>query len=406
VSENVLGKNDNMCSSCGNTYGDDNLCMPSACQWEGVDRPATPSSGVTEGKAESGERIPGRDYCPLDGEPLWLRIQSGGKPQLYIHADRLTWHTDVTDKIRTAAWESPFTAEAPGSPEAMLREIFTALPTAPADEGKAGSGEQALKSANEAYRELRAAVHSQLDASGIYMDGDAEDVITEALIEHAEADRKVSCPRCAQWSWHGPDAERKVIEHYVRAHVRPPAPADEGKAESEELPDELLDQIVNSISGGMAFLPPAEYWREVARRVIKSWEREKIALSVETEPRIWKLKRAFVDGWTEARNYYGRDEHGAECDQAGNASYMCRCNPEAEVEVAREAADQILGAAQPPAPEPPDAATVLAGLREEMTALADEYSETAVAHGLSKALALVSAAQQRLADRGQGGDPS
>jgi hypothetical protein len=56
------------------------------------------------------------------------------------------------------------------------------------------------------------------------MDGDAEDVITEALIEHAEADRKVSCPRCAQWSWHGPDAERKVIEHWERAHAQPPAP--------------------------------------------------------------------------------------------------------------------------------------------------------------------------------------
>lgn len=103
---------------------------------------ATLSSGVSEGKAESGERIPGRDYCPLDGEPLWLRIQSGGKPQLYIHADRLTWHTDVTDKVRTAAWEYPFTAEAPGSPEAMLREIFAAQPPAPADAGKAESGER------------------------------------------------------------------------------------------------------------------------------------------------------------------------------------------------------------------------------------------------------------------------
>jgi hypothetical protein len=57
------------------------------------------------------------------------------------------------------------------------------------------------------------------------------DVITEALIEHAEADRKFSCPDCAQWSWHGPDAERKVIEHYLKVHAAPPAPVAHGVAE-------------------------------------------------------------------------------------------------------------------------------------------------------------------------------
>jgi len=158
MSENVLGKNDNMCPGCGNTYGDDNLCMPSACQWEGVDRPATPSSGVTEGKAES-------------GEPCWLCLGLGG---VALH------------EIWTARRGKPlFTAH---EPESDLHHVYP-------------------------------------------------------------------CPACA---------------------AQPPVPAD-------------------------------------------------------------------------------------------------------------------------------DAATVLARLQEQMTALADEYSETAVAHGLSKALALVSAAQQRLADRGQSG---
>lgn len=62
-------------------------------------------------------------------------------------------------------------------------------------------------------------------------------------------------------------------------------------------------------------------------------------------------------------------------------------------------------AAQPPAPAD-DAATVLAGLREEMQAVADEWHLMLkldhAASAMETAIALVEAAQQRLADRGQG----
>jgi len=70
--------------------------------------------------------------------------------------------------------------------------------------------------ANEAYLKLVDAIRLA-DRRG-NLSGDDVDLIADAAMSAAEADRKVSCPDCAQWSWHGPDAERKVIEHWFRAH--------------------------------------------------------------------------------------------------------------------------------------------------------------------------------------------
>ncbi|HTK67539.1 MAG TPA: hypothetical protein VL595_34525 [Pseudonocardia sp.] len=63
-------------------------------------------------------------------------------------------------------------------------------------------------------------------------------------------------------------------------------------------------------------------------------------------------------------------------------------------------------AAQPPAPAD-DTAAVLAGLVEQMAAIASEWdlmlTSTAPGSAMRHAIALVEAAQQRLADRGQSG---
>lgn len=71
-------------------------------------RAATPSSGVTEGKVESGDEI---DY---DG------------PCRYCGASE-------SEPCRMNC-TGPCCSEASGSPEEMLREIFTAQPPAPADD--------------------------------------------------------------------------------------------------------------------------------------------------------------------------------------------------------------------------------------------------------------------------------
>lgn len=38
--------------------------------------------------------------CPLDGEPLSFAIYNAGKPTLFVHADKLTWHTDLSAAVR------------------------------------------------------------------------------------------------------------------------------------------------------------------------------------------------------------------------------------------------------------------------------------------------------------------
>lgn len=69
----------------------------------------------------------------------------------------------------------------------------------------------------EAYRKVQDAVREALrDLSDA---DEAVDLITDTAIEYAELDHKVSCPDCAQWSWHGPHAERKMIEHYLKVHT-------------------------------------------------------------------------------------------------------------------------------------------------------------------------------------------
>jgi hypothetical protein len=93
-----------------------------------------------------------------------------------------------------------------------------------------------------------------------------------------------------------------------------------------------------------------------------------------------------------------------------------KCHPDCDIVVHRREAAMYMGvlrenpellrelAAQPPTPAD-DTATVLAGLREEMRAFSgsDFVVTGAEVDCVYECIALVEAAQQRLAERGQGG---
>ena len=110
---------------------------------------------------------------------------------------------------------------------------------------------------NEAYHALVATINDEV--AGIYLGGEGAERIAEKVISYCETDRKLECPRCAQWSWHGPEAEVKLFEHWDRAHSaaspdprpgpRPavPAPAAEMPADARDWGEEGIARLMNRV---------------------------------------------------------------------------------------------------------------------------------------------------------------